>query len=69
MIGFNKTILLTLSVSIIATTGGFMAYTYIAPIITTITGFENFSIFLVLLGIGAPFGNLVGGYFTDRKGA
>lgn len=66
---FNKTILLTLSVSIIATTGGFMTYTYIAPIITTITDIENISIFLLLLGIGALFGNLVGGYFTDRIGA
>ncbi len=66
---FNKTILLTLSVSIIATTGGFMTYTYIAPIITTITGVENISIFLLLLGIGALFGNLVGGYLTDRIGA
>ncbi|WP_232697213.1 MFS transporter [Brevibacillus daliensis] len=66
---FNKTILLTLSVSIIATTGGFMTYTYIAPIITAITNIENISIFLLLFGIGALFGNLVGGYFTDRIGA
>lgn len=66
---FNKPILLTLSVSIFATTGGFMTYTYIAPIITAITNIENISIFLLLLGIGALFGNLVGGYFTDRIGA
>lgn len=66
---FNKTTLLTLSVSIIATIGGFMTYTYIAPIITSITSIENISIFLLLFGIGALFGNLVGGYFTDRIGA
>ncbi len=37
--------MVTLSVSIIATTGSFMTYTYIAPIITTITGIENISMF------------------------
>lgn len=67
--GLNKIILLTLCVNIIATTGGFMTYTYIAPIITGITNVENISIFLMLFGIGALFGNLVGGYFTDKIGA
>ncbi|MFT9820892.1 MFS transporter [Lysinibacillus sp. NPDC056185] len=66
---FNKIIVLTLIVSIIGTTGGFMTYTYIAPIITEITNVENISIYLLLLGIGALFGNLVGGYLTDRIGA
>jgi len=46
-----------------------MTYTYIAPIITGITNVENISIFLMLFGIGALFGNLVGGYFTDKIGA
>ncbi|MEI3599143.1 MULTISPECIES: MFS transporter [unclassified Oceanobacillus] len=45
--GFNKIILLTLCVNIIGTTGGFMTYTYIAPIITGITNVENISIFLM----------------------
>lgn len=67
--GFNKIILLTLLVNIIGTTGGFMTYTYIAPVITGITNIENISIFLMLFGIGALFGNLVGGYFTDKIGA
>ncbi|MBY7142608.1 MFS transporter [Virgibacillus sp. NKC19-3] len=67
--GFNKLILLTLCVNIIGTTGGFMTYTYIAPIITGITNVENISVFLMLFGIGALFGNLVGGYFTDKIGA
>ncbi|WP_152657976.1 MFS transporter [Oceanobacillus sp. CFH 90083] len=67
--GFNKIILLTLCVNIIGTTGGFMTYTYIAPIITGITNVENISVFLVLFGIGALLGNLVGGYFTDKIGA
>lgn len=67
--GFNKIILLTLCVNIIVTTCGFMTYTYIAPIITGITNVENISVFLMLFGIGALFGNLVGGYFTDKIGA
>ncbi|GAB2550552.1 MFS transporter [Gracilibacillus alcaliphilus] len=67
--GFNKIILLTLCVSVIGTTGGFMTYTYIAPIITEITNVDNISVFLMLFGIGALFGNLVGGYFTDKIGA
>ncbi|MED4080145.1 MFS transporter [Halalkalibacterium halodurans] len=66
---FNKVIMLTLTVSMIGTTGGFMTYTYIAPLITEITSVQNISIFLFLLGIGALFGNLVGGYLTDRIGA
>ncbi|WZX99977.1 MFS transporter [Bacillus sp. FSL W7-1360] len=67
--GFNKMIIMTLTVSIIATTGGFMSYTYIAPMITEITSVENISVFLFILGIGALFGNLLGGYLTDRIGA
>lgn len=67
--GFNKIIVLTLSVSIIGTTGGFMTYTYIAPIITEITNVENISVYLLLLGIGALIGTLVGGYLTDLIGA
>ncbi|GAK05006.1 MFS transporter [Geomicrobium sp. JCM 19037] len=66
---FNKIIVLTLSVSIIGTTGGFMTYTYIAPMITAITNIENISIFLLILGVGALLGNLAGGYLTDRIGA
>ncbi|MBB4825519.1 putative MFS family arabinose efflux permease [Sporosarcina luteola] len=66
---FNKIIAFTLSVSIIGTTGGFMTYTYIAPIITELTNVEDISIYLLLLGVGALFGNLAGGYLTDRIGA
>lgn len=66
---FDRLIALTLSVSIISATGGFMTYTYIAPVITEITNVKNISIYLLLLGVGALFGNLVGGYLTDRIGA
>lgn len=66
---FNKSIALTLCVSIIATTGGFMTYTYIAPLITSATGIQSISFFLLLIGIGAFAGNLLGGVSTDRVGA
>ncbi|WP_078394406.1 MFS transporter [Shouchella patagoniensis] len=66
---FTKSIALTLCVSIIATTGGFMTYTYIAPLITSATGIQSISLFLLLIGIGAFAGNLLGGIFTDLVGA
>lgn len=46
-----------------------MTYTYIAPIITNITGIENVSVYLLLFGVGALIGNLLGGFFTDKVGA
>ncbi|MGM1046446.1 MAG: MFS transporter [Bacillota bacterium] len=65
----NSQVLLTLTVSIIATIGGFATYTYIAPILNKITTLHNISWFLLLFGIGSLFGNLIGGYGTDRIGA
>lgn len=62
-------VLLTLLVSILATIGGFATYTYIAPILNDITGLENMSWFLLLIGVGSLLGNLIGGYSTDRIGA
>ncbi|MFS0555345.1 MFS transporter [Brevibacillus sp. 179-C9.3 HS] len=62
-------VLLTLLVSIIGTIGGFATYTYIAPILSTITSLDNISWLLLLIGLGSLFGNLIGGYSTDRIGA
>lgn len=59
----------TLAVSILATAGGFMTYTYIAPILTGVTDVQQISGFLVLLGIGALVGNLAGGWSADVLGA
>lgn len=67
--GLHTHVWLTLSVSIIATVGGFATYTYIAPILHKITALQNISWFLMLFGIGSLAGNLLGGYGTDRIGA
>lgn len=67
--GLHTHVWLILSVSIIATIGGFATYTYIAPILHKITALQNISWFLLLFGIGSLFGNLLGGYGTDRIGA
>lgn len=49
--------------------GGFFAvYTYIAPMVTTVTGLSPSSVplVLILIGIGMTVGNLVGGWVADR---
>lgn len=65
----NLDVITTLCVSVIATVGGFATYTYIAPILSKITALQNISLFLLFFGIGSFFGNLLGGYSTDRIGA
>jgi DHA1 family inner membrane transport protein len=49
--------------------GGFFAvYTYVAPMVTTVTGLSASAVplVLVLIGIGMTVGNLVGGWVADR---
>lgn len=50
---------------------GFVLYTYIADLLLNISGFEKKAIGIILLlyGICAVIGNLVGGKLTDSKGA
>lgn len=71
LMSLNTHVMLTLVVGIMSTTGGFMLYTYIAPILQKTTNIEYTMIswFLVLFGIGSIFGNIAGGYGTDRYGA
>ncbi|MEL6793393.1 MAG: MFS transporter [Pseudomonadota bacterium] len=49
----------------------YVFYTYVAPILETRMGFsrDGVSLFLLAFGVGAVFGNLLGGYLTDRIGA
>ncbi|WP_435870856.1 MFS transporter [Leifsonia williamsii] len=50
--------------------GGFFAvYTYIAPIVTTVTGLPESAVplVLVLIGVGMTVGNLLGGWMADRS--
>jgi len=49
--------------------GGFFAvYTYVAPMVTTVTGLPESSVplVLILIGIGMTVGNLFGGWMADR---
>lgn len=49
----------------------YVFYTYAAPVLEARMGFarDGVSLFLLAFGIGAVFGNLLGGYLTDRIGA
>lgn len=46
----------------------FASFSYIAPLLTTVTGFapESLTLLLVLFGVGLVIGNLLGGRFSDR---
>ncbi|MEM8978957.1 MAG: MFS transporter [Pseudomonadota bacterium] len=49
----------------------FLLYTYLAPLLTETMGFgrDGVSFSLVIFGLGAVFGGLLGGVLTDRFGA
>lgn len=50
--------------------GGFFAvYTYVAPVVTTVTGLtpDTVPLVLVLIGIGMTAGNILGGWTADRS--
>jgi predicted MFS family arabinose efflux permease len=51
--------------------GSFIAFTYLAPILQEVTGFQASSVGLVMLvyGVSVAFGNIWGGRLADRKGA
>jgi DHA1 family inner membrane transport protein len=54
--------------TILGWVGVFAVFTYIAPMLTKITGFSEASVspIMLLLGVGLMVGNLVGGRFADR---
>ncbi|GAA3225929.1 MFS transporter [Actinocorallia longicatena] len=64
----NVQVLLALGMTVLGFGGVFAAITYIAPMMTDVTGFAASSVpwLLVLLGLGMFAGNLVGGRFADR---
>jgi len=51
--------------------GSFIAFTYLAPILQEVSGFQASSVGLVMLvyGVSVAFGNIWGGKLADRKGA
>lgn len=58
---------LTLGIGAIGFGGFFAVYSYVAPMITEVTGSPEWvvPIILILMGLGMTIGNLVGGYFSD----
>ncbi|MVU79044.1 MFS transporter [Nocardia sp. ET3-3] len=64
----NVQVLLAMAMTVLGFGGVFAAITYIAPMMTEVTGFADGSVtwLLVLFGAGMFVGNLVGGKFADR---
>ncbi|MEV4759406.1 MFS transporter [Micromonospora sp. NPDC049559] len=64
----NIQVLLAMAMTVLGFGGVFAAITYIAPMMTQVTGFAEGSVtwLLVLFGLGMVGGNLVGGRFADR---
>ncbi|WP_067816838.1 MFS transporter [Actinomadura kijaniata] len=64
----NVQVLLALGMTVLGFGGVFAAITYIAPMLTEVTGFAPGAVswMLVLLGLGMVAGNLVGGRYADR---
>jgi MFS transporter, DHA1 family, inner membrane transport protein len=65
----DKQVLLTLLMTILGYGGVFTAFTYVAPILTGITGFSPGAVtpILLLFGVGTTIGNTVGGKLSDWK--
>ncbi|MFJ6700387.1 MFS transporter [Streptomyces sp. NPDC091272] len=65
----NVQVLLAMAMTVLGFGGVFAAITYIAPMMTDVTGYAQSSVtwLLVLFGLGMVTGNLIGGRFADRK--
>lgn len=65
----SSSVLIVLLSNIFAYTGTFVLFTYLSPILKSITGFSDNAINLVLLtfGVGVALGNFAGGRLSDRK--
>jgi DHA1 family inner membrane transport protein len=65
----NSQVLLAMAMTVLGFGGVFAAITYIAPMMTDVTGYSDGAVtwLLVLLGLGMVAGNLVGGRFADRR--
>ncbi|GAA3036272.1 MULTISPECIES: MFS transporter [unclassified Kitasatospora] len=65
----NPQVLLAMAMTVLGFGGVFAAITYIAPMMTNVTGYAEGSVtwLLVLFGVGMFLGNLLGGRYADRK--
>lgn len=67
---FNHKLLAGALVTVLAYAGSFTAYTFIAPILMQVTGVTGatVSLFMLVYGITAAVGNILGGKLTDSMG-
>ncbi|ADU72881.1 MFS transporter [Pantoea sp. At-9b] len=67
---FNRKLLAGALVTVLAYGGSFTAYTYIAPFLTEMTqvSARTVSLFMLIFGVMAALGNILGGRLTDKMG-
>ena len=65
----NPQVLLAMAMTVLGFGGVFAAITYIAPMMTEVSGYAGSSVtwLMVLFGLGMVAGNLTGGRFADRR--
>ncbi len=70
MLLFSPALLGAALVTVFSYAGSFTAYTYIAPLLTRLTGVSTTSIgvFMLIYGVAAAIGNIIGGKLTDKIG-
>lgn len=68
---FHPVLLVAALVTVLGYAGSFTAYTYIAPLLTDVTQVSTATvgIFMLIYGVLAAIGNVLGGKVTDRFGA
>lgn len=68
---FHPVLLVAALVTVLGYAGSFTAYTYIAPLLTDVTQVSTATvgIFMLIYGVLAAIGNVLGGKVTDRLGA
>lgn len=67
---FHPALLFAALVTVLGYAGSFTAYTYIAPLLTDVTKVSGATvgIFMLIYGVLAAIGNMIGGKLTDRLG-
>ncbi|MEW1654964.1 MFS transporter [Streptomyces sp. NPDC093707] len=65
----NTQVILAMAMTVLGFGGVFAAITYIAPMMTEVSGFAQSSVtwLMAVFGLGMVAGNLIGGRFADRK--
>lgn len=65
----NSRILLLLSITALGYGGTFVVFTYLSPLLQTITGFKQESIAIILLvyGVAIAIGNMIGGKLSNKN--